>query len=290
MKADYDDATIRRAIYDLYDTSFGRLSERIAISDGLGAVWHEVSTAVVALEDERPVSHVGVIEIPMVVNGQSRVVAGIHAVCTHPDHRGRGLSSALIREALQHADQRTDTAILATSITGFYTTFGFRLVPENRFVIGWTGAHDPEAPPPRKLSADDPADVRILFDLLERRTHVSDIIAAVDPGWLFVIDEVLHSRGFERLYLFADLDAVVAFEISGRTLVLLDIVAPEPVPLDRIIPRIGTDFDTIETLFTPDRTWDGPVSLAPGDPDDCLMARGNLAVAAPCALSQLARC
>jgi predicted N-acetyltransferase YhbS len=290
MRADYYDPVVRPAIYDLLDTSFSRLSERIAISDRLGAVWHEVSTAFVAFEDGLAVSHTGVIEIPMVIGGQPRTVAGIHAVCTRPGYRGRGLSTAVMREALEYADSRTDLAILTTSITGFYEPFGFRVVPENRFEIGWRGESWTDAPPARWLSSDDPDDVRLLYDLLSRRTHVSNVIASVDPGWLFIIDEVLNSRGFGRLYHVADLDAVVACQQTKRRLVLLDIVAPGPVHLDRVIPRMPERSDRVETMFTPDRVWYGQTTLLPGDPDDCLMVRGDISIATPCALSQLARC
>lgn len=290
MKADYHDPVVRRAIYDLYDTSFNKLSERIAISDALGSVWHEVSTAFVAFEDGIAVSHTGVIEIPMVIGGQKRTVAGIHAVCTRPAYRGRGFSTAMIREALEYADSRTDVAILATAITDFYEPFGFRPVPENRFRIAWSGDRTQTGTPARRLSSGNRDDVRLLHELLRRRTHVSNVIASVDPGWLFIIDEVLNSRGFDRLYHIPDLDAVVACEYTDERLVLLDIVAPQPIPLDQVVPRMPIEPEHVETTFTPDRVWDGEYTLLPSDPDDCLMVRGNASIPAPCALSQLARC
>ena len=51
-------------------------------------------------------------------------------------------------------------------------------------------------------------------------------MASVDSGWLLLIDEALASSGLRRLYHAAGLDAIVAFEMRGRTLVLIDVIRP----------------------------------------------------------------
>jgi GNAT superfamily N-acetyltransferase len=288
MRADLSDTAVRDAVYALFDTSFGRLSERIALAGRMGAVWHDVSTAFAAFDGDTAVAHTGVIEIPMVIGGERRTVAGVHAVCTRPGYRGRGYSRAVLTAALAHVDQHYDLAILATEIPGLYERFGFRTVTENVFVPALAAVRTGRAA--RRLSADRASDVQLAHDLLARREPVSHIIASVDSGWLLLIDEALASFGLRRLYYAEELDAIVAFELRERTLVLIDVVAPVLPALDAVLRCIPEPFDNVELMITPDRLWDGACELRPSDPRDLLMVRGRFGVKQPFMLSQLARC
>jgi predicted GNAT family acetyltransferase len=64
----------------------------------------------------------------------------VSAVCTHPDHRGRGLAGALMRVVAQRILARGDTPFLHsyaanTGAVRLYETLGFRFRAEMRFTI-----------------------------------------------------------------------------------------------------------------------------------------------------------
>lgn len=291
-KVDLTDVESRRSAYALLDTSFRGLSERIAIAAELGAAWHEVSTAFVAFVDGEAVAHTGVIEIPIVIAGRPRKVAGVHAVCTRPEHRGRGHARAVITEALHYVDSRYDLAILTAGVPDIYTRFGFRPVAET--VFDMTPSSRPavavRADMARRLSQHDSVDLRVIHRLLAAREPVSNVVASIDPGWLFLIDEVLTSWGLRRVHHAASLDALIVFEIEAGTLRIFDVVAARLPPLDAILRCIPEPFERVETYFAPDRLEARVAATRPGDPADCLMVRGEFDVSAPFMLSHLARC
>lgn len=287
MRLDYSDPRLRRRVYDLLDTSFHRLSERIRIATEAGAPWHEISTAFVAWDGELAVAHAGVLSIPMVVEGERRTVAGVHAVCTRPEYRGRGLMRQVMEEALAHVDEHFDAALLDGE-PGLYTRYGFRFAPERVFVV-----RPPPLPsrrPARRLSIGSDEDRALAWRLLEGREPVSDKLAPVDPGWLLVTDEALASFGFSRLYHAEDLDALLAFDHRGRTLRLLDVAAPALPSLAELLATVPAPFEEVEVHFTPDKVWDGPLSTRDPHPDDTLMLRGDLDPTGDFILSPLARC
>jgi N-acetylglutamate synthase-like GNAT family acetyltransferase len=51
-------------------------------------------------------------------------------VAVHPDHRGQGLGTRLLDVCLKEVHRRNKPVLLATSVPGFYTKCGFRLVEE----------------------------------------------------------------------------------------------------------------------------------------------------------------
>jgi hypothetical protein len=55
----------------------------------LGASWESASTPFLCFEQGRAVSHVGVIELSLVLLGHIARVGAVHGVATHPDFRRR---------------------------------------------------------------------------------------------------------------------------------------------------------------------------------------------------------
>jgi GNAT superfamily N-acetyltransferase len=74
------------------------------------------------------VSNVSVSEMDLLVEGESRRGLQIGAVMTRAGHRGRGLSSGLIRAVLDECRDRYDLVYLFANETArdFYPRFGFR--------------------------------------------------------------------------------------------------------------------------------------------------------------------
>ena len=226
----------------------------VARAQALGFAWAGVSTPFVLWEEARAVGHVGVIELPLVIGGRSCRVGSIHAVCTDPDHRGRGLGTALMREALAACRGRYDTVVLTTLVPDFYAKLGFRGVREHAF----SRALPPSRPAPGgRVLTDAPDDVRLLRRLLERRAPVSERLGSLEDGTVFLIALMLTWGDLSRVHYHAALDAITVHEVRERTLVLYDVVAPAIPPLPALAAAIGAGTDRVMTFFAPDRLGDG---------------------------------
>ncbi|MBK9647816.1 MAG: GNAT family N-acetyltransferase [Deltaproteobacteria bacterium] len=100
-------------VYALFETSFPGLPAGVERAGAVGVPWPSVTTPFVGFDGDEAVSHVGVLMQPMRLNGEDRLVAGIHAVCTRPSHRGRGLARRLLAGGLRlrrpaHPAQRAE--------------------------------------------------------------------------------------------------------------------------------------------------------------------------------------
>lgn len=121
------------ALATLLERVWPRVPAAIARAAALGFAWTDVSTPFVRREGGGVIGHVGLIELPLVLGGRPVRVGSIHAVCTDPDRRRRGIAHALMAEALAEADRRFETVILTTLIPELYTPFGFPVVREHAF-------------------------------------------------------------------------------------------------------------------------------------------------------------
>lgn len=84
-----EDATLSSRLFNLLESTFAGISRTAESARALSAPCEEASTPFVRFEGDRAIAHVGVLELPMVVMGQSMIVGGIHAVCTRPKFRHR---------------------------------------------------------------------------------------------------------------------------------------------------------------------------------------------------------
>ena len=181
------DATFWQALHALQDRIWPQMSTRIEAARKLGVHWEAVTTPFVWVEENRALAHVGVIAHPLRLLGENCLVARIHAVCTDPDARGRGLGRRCMDAALAWIDERFDLVKLSTTIPAFYGRWGFSVVPTHRFVAQRAGG----AGPARPATLDDTARI---CALLSSRTPTSDVYATRDPGWLPIIDLALQRR------------------------------------------------------------------------------------------------
>ena len=267
------DVTRRREIYALLGQVFTGLVPRIEAAAALGWRWHEVSTAFVHEVGGQVVSHVGVLSYPAIVDGRRRQLAGVHAVATHPDHRRRGYYRQAMTAALAHIDASSQPAVLATDQPELYEPFGFRVVPEHLARL----RHPPRVPGPaaRRISADDELDCALVRRLLADREPVSNVLAAVDPGWLFGIDEVLETGGYGQLWYADDLDLLVAADLDGAVARVLDVVAAGTPSLAAVLGCLPIGDRTVELCFCPDRFDAGEIEWVPCRWDDAVwMVRG----------------
>ncbi len=264
-----DDPTLCDRVFDLLETWIPALPVMRRRAASFGAWrWEDVSTPFVHERDRQVLSHVGVLELDLVCHGETRRVGGIHAVCTLAAERRKGLYRGLMEEALAHCDERYATVELSTENPEYYEPFGFRRVPEFRFVahVDSSGGR----PGFRRLDLSRPEDRAILDSALMRRAPVSRRLGVVREQAVFKFNL---GGGGEVYYCEAmDLSCVWSRSPDGR-LELLDVIAPELPRLDQILAHIPEPVQGVRFHFAP---WD-LVDEATPEPmrDDWLMVRGE---------------
>ena len=237
------------AVLPLLDLGFGDLAAHVRALEPFGLHWDQVSTPFIMMKDGRLISHVGVLDLPLIVDGCDVLVGGIHAVCTHPDHRRQGYYRAVMEEALAWCDERYETLMLIASILELYEPFGFRVIPESRFVGSVRHVDQtPNLPELRQLDLHRPDDLQLLHRLLDQRAPVSRRFGIVRDRAIF-----LFNQGAKPIWYAPDLDAILCFEVENATLSLRDVVAETMPMLPQIVERIETPIERVEVYFAPDQ-------------------------------------
>lgn len=253
------------APFDLLDLAFPGIKETARRARAWGAAWEDASTPFVTMHRGVAISHVGVLPLPLFIEGRPVRAYGIHAVCTHPDHRRRGHFRRLLTRALQACDG--GPILLYTDQPHLYVPFGFRLVQEHRFVASFPPTGDQDGW--RRLT---PSDGRALMARVERRAPVSHVLALGSERTILAFHAVrtplLHAH---------DLDLTMAARVEGATLHLLDLVGPVLPSLEEITRRFATPFERVVISFAPDRL-SFPTRAEPWEPEERLMVRGAFEV------------
>jgi GNAT superfamily N-acetyltransferase len=257
---DYD-AAFWRALHALQDRIWPQLSARIDVARKLGVHWEAATTPFAWIEEERALAHVGVIAHPLHLLGEDRVVAGIHAMCTDPEARGRGLGRRCMDAAVAWIDERFDLAKLSTAIPAFYGRWGFSVLPTHRFVAERAGGGGPAHPATRD-------DTPRIHALLSARTPTSDVYATREPGWLPIINLALQGRLPDGLLVVPQRDFLIVARRQGEVLLLEDVIGPELPALEEVLAAIPFRFERVIYGFTPDRLDPGarpePVPIEEG--------------------------
>jgi len=275
-----------RARLTLLGAIWPTLPAAIECAAGAGADWFAMSTAFERMLDGRTVAHAGVLRIPMVIDGIARDVAGIHAVCTAPGVRGRGLGRQVIEAAIDHALDFADTVVLHAVDAAVYARFGMRAVDQ---WVWWTDIDDRRrAAPMRRLDADVAGDVALVHTAFRGRLPVADSLGVGEAAALFVLDEIIGCGDFARLLALDD-GTVVAADLDERVLQIYDIVGPTWPPLADIVARAPGRVDRVEVFFDPQRWTEVRWRLREARPVDVLMVRGPFTTR-PIAIPPLARC
>lgn len=285
-----DDPAARRAILDVLGSVWPHVPPSVEHAHRWGADWCEVSTPFVRWEDGRALALVGVLRLPMRVNGRDVTFAGIHGVCTRAAYRGRGLFRSAMEDALRFAERELgETALLWTEEPAIYERFGFRRAVERIATLDVDVAPERGAQA-RRLDPDDPADLALLRSALARRAPVSDRLATREPGWHFLIDLALHGALAPALVHLPALDAIVAIEDRGRALRIHDVIAPRIPDVRELVAQLGGAPWGVEIALTSDLLCPRAHETIPHDASDVLMVRGPLEITPPFALSSLVRC
>jgi putative acetyltransferase len=118
-RAPADDAAIRR----LNDDAFGGVSESRLIEDlraaGLDAI------ELVAIEANEIMGHILFSVLATTIDRRSVPALALAPMAVRPDHRRRGIGSALVRAGLDLARRHDWQAVMVLGHKGYYPRFGF---------------------------------------------------------------------------------------------------------------------------------------------------------------------
>lgn len=264
-----EDPKLLTRLVPMLDVVFPGISQTIEGGRALGLEWERSTPFVYEIGGEI-VSHVGVIEMCFVMDGEEHDVAIVHGVATHPEHRRRGYYRAVMEEALAWCDERYATVVLNTGNPEYYTAFGFRHAAESRFVLEGYAAPTKTWAPFRPLDYTDSEDVARMRALVEVRTPLSHRLGVVRESQAFVFNTLRRPPHSAQ-----DLDALICLNVEGSTLQLFDVVARELPSLEEIVARVEADIDRIECYFATDR-FEAPMAAERHVlfGDEFLMVRG----------------
>ena len=261
------DAKFWRALLTLQDSIWPDLSARVGQARTLGVHWEQNTTPFAWFEKGRALAHVGIIAHPVRLMGEDLVVAGIHAVCVEPTARGRGLARRCMEAALSWVDERDMLAKLSTSIPGFYSSWGFSVVPTYRFVSERAGGGGCARPA-------QIGDAEHLHALFETRTTASDVYATREKGWLPIINLALQRRLPTGVFVVPRRDFLIVARQQGEVLHLDDVIGPELPELDEVLAAIPFEFRRTVYHFTPDRLDPHARAEAASVDDGVMQVRG----------------
>jgi predicted N-acetyltransferase YhbS len=265
------DPTLSSKLFELLEVVFPELIDPAEYARKLGAPWEAASTPFMRFHDDLVITHVGVLEIPMQIMGQTLTVGGVHGVCTRPEFRRRGYYSEVMEEVLEYCDQRYETLVLTTPQPELYQPFGFRVIEEHIFKIRCDSTGSQESF--RLLNLADPKDLQLLHRLLETRAPVSNIVGVVKEKPVFCVNE-----GSSPLHYAEDLDLIACMKIEETRLHLFDIVTTQICPLREILDRIPQHIEEVVIYFSPERLDVKDMEAFPHAFDETvLMVRGAFA-------------
>ncbi len=241
-----DDPGLADRIFELLETWFTGIAKTRRVAAQLGSLWDDCSTPFVHEKDGQIVSHVGLLEMSYVIKGERHQLGGVHGVCTLESERRQGHFRRIMEELLEFCDGRFETLALGTENPEYYEPFGFRVVPEHRFVASVASAGGDGGF--RSFDTTRESNVEQLDRLLTERTPVSKLVGVVDERDVFKF-----SQGTKGLHYSEALDCFAVFELDGSRLVLSDVVARKLPSLEMLLSQLAPAVEEVEFRFSPDR-------------------------------------
>ena len=236
-------------LFDLLETSFPGIGQARHNAQIMDVKWQSISTPFVIFENCIAKSHVGVLEIPLVVMGASLLVGATHAICTRPSDRRKGLFRKLMTDALGYCSSRYDTVILFTAQPELYEPFGFRVVKEHRFRFQVASKVDANGDfGLRLLDKTVPNDLQLIHSLLNTRAPLSKVLGVGQEKGIFGFNE-----SGRPLYYLEKLNLMVSMEVIGNELHLYDLIGPKICLFSEFMAALQQPVSEVLFYFSPDQ-------------------------------------
>ncbi len=211
------------AVMKLLDLHWPGLSQYVELAEACGVDWRRRSRPYGLVDGDAVIAHVGVMPMPTLrVDGHLRTVSGIHAVCTHPEHRRRGLARRVLAAALAEAELHDEGQLLFATEPRVYEAHGFRRARPVRFASELS-ERTVGAGRLRPVDVFDERQRRRALEVYAERIALSARLSVMDGGWLMLLDEILGTAGRGGRLWWYDDDTVIAGERLGREIHLYDL-------------------------------------------------------------------
>ncbi len=267
-----DDPELYAEIMNLMDLVFsGR--EVLTTAERLGLCIQTESTPFVIRADGHVVSHVGVLSLPLLIDGRAVAAGGIYGVCTHPDYRGRGLCRETMTAATAWCNERFETTLLFTGIPKMYEPHGFRAIQEHNFVIRDVSALKQRGTSNlRRLDWSLDEDVALLKRIAREREPASRVLGVAPASGIFAFNAARLPMWYSH-----ELDTILAMHVEAGVAQIHDVVANRMPGWDELVSLIPANTHRVELCFCPD-VLEAEHRVTPSifPYDGCLMARGPL--------------
>ncbi len=215
--------------------------------------WNDDYEAWLLLDGDDTVASVGVTRMRLSVAGRACIGYQFGAVATHPDRRGCGHSRELLQQVLESIDALAAPVLLFANedVRDFYPRFGFRPLPQQRYVAEIALAGGTTLPPCCDVaSARDRAR---LAELCRRATVHDAQFGAGDYNSTLLWH--LSYRAL-RAHWLDDVDALAVVSEENGTLHLHELLAPQRFDLSAVLPRLARQsVKRIEFGFQPRHWW-----------------------------------
>jgi predicted N-acetyltransferase YhbS len=234
--------------------------------------WTDAYTVFALLDGDEVVASAASSRMECVVHGRTVFGHQLGAVGVSPEHRGRGLGRMVMESLLARLASDDLTFLFANeSVLDFYPRFGFRRVQEHLF-----GAEVDIVPSRHRLhplAADQLAHHALIAEVGRIAEPVTEYFGARDYG---------HSAAWYLSNFYSDCfyytpgdDAVIVAKQAGDVLHVIDVIAPEQVDLDALLPHIvSAPVRRLELGFTPDRYVTHARVVGDAGADSPLFVRG----------------
>lgn len=215
--------------------------------------WNGDYEAWLLLEGDDTVASVGVTRMQLSVGGHACTGYQLGAVATHPERRGSGHSRELLQQVLESIDALAAPVLLFANeqVRDFYPRFGFRPLPQQRYVaeIALAGG---TAQPPCCDVAHAPDRAR-LAELCRRAAVLDAQFGARD--YYSTLLWHLSYRAL-RAHWLDDVDALAVVSEENGTLHLHELLSPRRFDLAAVLPRlVRQPVERIEFGFQPRHWW-----------------------------------
>lgn len=270
----------------LLEESFPGIVANITRWEAMGFSW-ESSKLFLKEENGEVLSHVALMQLPILVEGQWHQIGALHCVCTVNSQRGRGFAKELMREAVQWANGRLNALILFTEIPAFYEKLFFSRIPEYRFHLSYP--HPKGSQPLRPLTA--PQDNDLLLRCFREREPISSHLSIKDDGAIASFNTLFATYpNYWSLYYSSKIDGLISFQVRDRTLHLFDIVASTMPSLAVILDHLPAAIEDIYFYFSPDRFTPKAIPEPYLYDNNHLMVHGSWPISTPFMIPPLCRC
>ena len=147
----------RDAIAEVVAAAFGSAAEARLVDAIRSSDRYLPDLSLVADRDGQIVGHVMISHVGLVDRSLERRIASLSPLAVTPSLHGRGIGSALVREAVARADQRGEPLVVLEGSPDYYGRFGFEHSVRHGIHITLPSWAPPEAAQVIKLGAYDPA-------------------------------------------------------------------------------------------------------------------------------------